>query len=304
MSRDATDSVAEKPDDEHPGDGHASAEHPAALQAPDAHPHTLPLLRQSLVGSWRSLLAWSLGLAATILLYMPLFPSLGGANSQLSALLASLPPQLIKTLGYTDIASGSGYAESTFFGLVGFLLMSAAATTWGSAAIAGDEESGALELILAHGVSRHQLVLERSLAVTVRLVVLAAVSGALLAAVNPSSQLGLAGTDIVAACAAFLGLGLVSGSAALMVGALTGRRLFSTAAGAGVAAVSYVVNAIGSQSAALDALRSFTPYGWAYRHTPLATGADLPGLALLFGLSALFTVVAVAALRRRDISGA
>ncbi|MDQ1528418.1 MAG: beta-exotoxin transport system permease protein, partial [Actinomycetota bacterium] len=104
----------------------------------------LPLFRRAIVDSWRATLGWSLGIAAAILLYMPLFPALGGKDSQMTQLLDNLPSQLVQTLGYSNITTGSGYAEATFYGLIGFVLMVIAATSWGTAAIAGDEESGSL----------------------------------------------------------------------------------------------------------------------------------------------------------------
>ena len=109
--------------------------------------------------------------------------------------------------------------------------------------------------------------------------------------------------NVFAVAAAYLGLGLVSATLGIAVGALTGRKVYATGAGAGIAVLSYALNAIGSQSKDLDVLRDFTPYGWAYHHTPLASGADWAGLALLYGFSMLFVVGAVIALRRRDIAG-
>ncbi|WP_307821374.1 ABC transporter permease subunit [Subtercola lobariae] len=263
----------------------------------------LPLFRQAIAQSWRSTLGWTLGVAAALLLYLPLFPSIGGAGSQMGQLIANLPPQLVSALGYNDITSGAGYTESTFFGLLGFALIVIAATSWSTAAIAGDEESGALELTLAHAVSRQQLVLERTLSVAVRLAWLALVSAVFVLALNSSAQLGVTAGHVVAVSAAYLGLGLVSATLGLAVGALTGRRIYATAAAAGVAVLGYMLNAIGSQSSELDALRDFSPYGWAFHHTPLASGADWGGLALLYGFSAAFVVTAVVALRTRDIAG-
>ncbi|MDJ0316303.1 ABC transporter permease subunit [Arthrobacter antibioticus] len=233
----------------------------------------LPLFRRSIGDSWRSTLGWTIGVTAALLLYLPLFPALGGKDSQMAQLINSLPSQLVNTLNYGSITTGAGYTESTFFGLLGFVLIVIAATSWGTAAIAGDEENGTLEIVLAHAVSRTQLVLERTLAVVLRLAWLAAFSALMILALNTSSQLELLPANIVAVAAA-----------------------------AGIAVLGYVLNAIGNQSENLDHLRDFSPYGWAYHHTPLASGADWGGLALLYGFSILFIVVAVVALRRRDIS--
>src|SRR5690606_28930200 len=105
----------------------------------------LPVFRRSIRESWRGVLGWTIGLAAVLFLYLPLYPSLGG-DGRLEEIVSALPKELVETLGYDQISSGAGYAQSTFFGLMGFLLLTIAAVIWGSAAIAGSEENGRLEL--------------------------------------------------------------------------------------------------------------------------------------------------------------
>lgn len=269
-----------------------------------AHPvraTPLPLFRRALVDSWRSTLGWSLGLTAAAFLYLPLFPSIGG-NQQMQGLVDALPKQLVESLGYDQLSSGAGYTQATFYGLIGFLVISIASVAWGTAAIAGDEETGTLELTLAHGVTRVQLVLERALAVAARLLWLVAFSAALVLGLNSSAELDLEPGNVLAMSAAWLGLGLLSASAALAAGAITGRRVYATVAGAGVAVVGYVLNALANQSADLDVLHEFSPYAWAFDADPLTNGADWGGLALLYGFTALLVAVAVASFARRDIS--
>lgn len=262
----------------------------------------LPLLRRSLADGTRPLVGWSLGIAAALTLYLPLFPSMGG-NGQLEEMIASLPPELVKTLGYDAISTGAGYTQGTYFGLIGFLLLTIAATAWGSAAIAGAEESGRLELVLAHGVSRTRYVLEQTGAVLLRLLLLGAVGAVLVLAYNQPSELGLRASHVVAASVALVALTALSASAALAVGAITGRRVLATGAGAAVAVLGYVLNAVANQSPAREALHAFSPYHWAYGRTPLADGLDLGGLGWLLLADAVCVTVAVLALRRRDVTG-
>jgi ABC-2 type transport system permease protein len=262
----------------------------------------LPVFRRVLADSWRSLLGWTVGVAGALALYLPLYPSIGG-NGQMQQIIDSMPPELTKTLGFEDIATGAGYAQSTFFGLIGFLLLTIAATAWGSAAIAGAEESGRLELALAHGVSRVQYALESALSILVRLVWLGGFAAVLVLVLNEPSELGIEPAHVVAASAALVGATLLSAGFALAVGALTGRATLATGAGAAVAVAGYVLNAIGNQSADLEALRSVSPYAWAFHGRPLVEGADWAGLGLLGGLAVVLIAVAALALRKRDIVG-
>ncbi len=261
-----------------------------------------PLYRRALGDSWRSLIGWTLGVGAAVTLYVPLFPSIGG-SPEVQKLLNSLPPALVKAIGYDSIGTGAGYVHSTFYGLIGFALVVIAATLWSSAAIAGDEETGSLELTLAHGVTRTQIVLERAAAIITRLLWLSVVSVLLVLALNDGAGLEIAPGNLVAEAAAYLGLGVLFASIGLAVGALTGRRVFATGAAAGVAVLGYALNAIANQTKDLEWLYGVSPYAWAYRNLPLQNGVDWSGLGLLYGASALLIAIAAVAFNRRDIAG-
>jgi len=262
----------------------------------------LPILRRSIADGWRSILAWTFGIIGVIALYLPLFPSVGG-DGQMQQIIESMPPELVNTLGFEAIGSGAGYTQGTFFGLIGFLLLAIAATSWGAAAIAGAEESGALELALAHGVGRSQYAVESALAILVRLLWLGAIATVLILLLNQPSELGLEAGNVVAASAALIGLAMLSATMALAVGALTGRRSIATMAGAGIAVLGYVFNAMANQANDAEGLRAVSPYAWAYHNNPLADGVDWVGLLLLWGVSTALATVAVLALRRRDVVG-
>jgi ABC-2 type transport system permease protein len=263
---------------------------------------TLPVFRRSLAESWRGLLGWTLGLAAVLLLYLPLYPSFG-AGAEMQDLIDSLPSELIQTLGYDQISSGAGYTQSTFYGLTGFLLLTIAAVGWGSSAIAGAEESGRLELDLAHGIGRVGYAVESALSVLVRLVWLGAFSAAVIWALNTPAELGLQAWHIVGATASLVGLTFLTAASALFAGALTGQRLWATAVGAGIAVLGYVFQAVAKQSADLEWLNAVSPYAWVYRESPLAEGVDAGGLALTLVLGAALVTASALALRARDLRG-
>lgn len=261
----------------------------------------LPVFRRWLADGWRGLLGWSIGVAAAILVYLPLFPSMN--SPEFAGLLDSLPPELIRTLGYGDITSGAGYAQATFFGLIGFVLITIAGIGWGAASMGGAEESGRLELTLAHGVGRVQYALESAGAMLVKLLALGAVAWVLVWAVNGPAELGLDATNLLFVTKAWVGAGLFSATAALAAGALTGRRVWGIGVGAGVAVAGYVLQAVANNSEDLDGLRLVSPFDWAFGAAPLTNGADWTGLALLWGGSAVLIAVATIGLARKDVLG-
>ncbi|WP_318241845.1 ABC transporter permease subunit [Arthrobacter pullicola] len=279
----------------------SSGEHTAVGSGKAIASPPLPVFRRAVVDTWRSTLAWTLALSAVLLLYLPLYPSMNGADMR--NMIEGLPPELVNALGYEDILSGPGYVQATFFGLLGFVLITAAAVSWGSAAVAGAEESGRLELVLSHGVGRGQYALESALGILVRLLWFAVVTAVLVLTLSGPSELGLEAANVAAVEASWLGLGYLAASIAMAIGALTGRRTAALSTAAGVAAAGYVLNALANQNPDLDWLRTFSPYSWAYLNDPLADGPDLAGLGLLAAGCVLFTAVTVWALDRRDILG-
>ncbi len=261
----------------------------------------MPLLIQFLRAGARSLMIWAVALVAVLAMYLSFFPSLGGAASGMAALVDQLPESMVKAVGYDQISTGAGYAQSTFFGLLGFFLGTAAAVAWGTRAVAGDEESGMLELTLAHPVSRVQLVMERTLAIVIRLAALGVVLGLALAAMSGPFELELEGGHIVAVVSAWVLLTLTIATAALMGGAVFGSRIAALGIGAGVAVLAFLLNALGAQSEENAWMSDISPFSWAYGERPLAQGWDGGGLGLLAALAAVFVAIALLVFARRDL---
>lgn len=260
----------------------------------------LPLLRRVLADSWRGLIGWSLGLAGVVGMYLPLYSTIGG-NPEFLAIIESLPPELVAALSYDQITTGAGYTQGTVHGLIGFVLVTIAAVTWGSSIIAGDEERGTLELTLAHGAGRTQLVLERFGAVALKLLALATLLALMVLALTEPSALDLTVEGIVAGSVALLGLGLLTAAASTLAGAVVGRRSLAVGAGAGIAVLGYALNALGNQNPDLEWLHAFSPYFWAFGAEPLADGFDAL-IGLLYAIAAAALLIAVLAFRRRDVA--
>lgn len=261
-----------------------------------------PILRRALRESWRGLIGWSIGVAAVLFMYLPLFPSIGG-NGQMQQIIESMPAELVNALGYDQIGTGAGYTQGTFYGLIGFLLLTIAAIGWGASAVAGAEESGRLELDLAHGIGRVQYVVESAAAILLKLVWLGGVAALIVAALNEPAELEITPHLIIDATVALVGLVLLSGSAALFVGALSGRRMWAIAAGAGIAVVGYALNSVANQSPDTEWLRAASPFSWVYHEPPLIDGVNVAGAVAVWGLSLVLIAASALALRRRDVTG-
>ncbi|MNR61821.1 hypothetical protein D3C85_1836750 [compost metagenome] len=77
--------------------------------------------------------------------------------------------------------------------------------------------------------------------------------------------------------------------------------MYAVAAGAAVAVLGYVFNALGRQSPDTEWLLNLSPYHWAYGNSPVTNGADWGAAWGLLGISAALVVLAATALHRRDV---
>lgn len=258
----------------------------------------LALTRRAVTDNVRGLVGWSYAVLAASAFYLVLYPSIGSIESYY---IEAMPAGLRDALGMTNISTGAGYTQATVTGLMAMVLMSIAAISWGAKAIAGDEESGALELTLAHAVSRRQTLWQRALAVTAQLLLLSLLVFAVIAIIDHPAGLGIAIGNVFAAVLALFLLVLWHGMAALAGGAITGRKSVAIGVGAVVFGLGYLANSIGAMSPTLMWLQNISPVHWAVANKPLINGFDWPHLALLLLVSAVAMTVAHIAIDRRDI---
>jgi ABC-2 type transport system permease protein len=139
--------------------------------------------------------------------------------------------------------------------------------------------------------------------VLIRLSWLGVLAAGIVLILNEPAELAIEPANVFGTSAALVGLAFLSGATALLLGALTGRRVLAVATGAGVAVLGYVLNAIANQTEDAAWLRSVSPFSWAYQDRPLADGTDWAALGLLWGLGIAIVALATMSLRQRDITG-
>src|SRR5262245_36013393 len=104
----------------------------------------------------RAFLWWSLGLIGFVALIVSVYPTVH-SNPALERLSEDYPEALQAFLafgGAVDYSSAAGYLGIELFSLMVPLLLLVAAIGTGAGTIAGEEERGPLELLLANQASR------------------------------------------------------------------------------------------------------------------------------------------------------
>ena len=249
----------------------------------------------------RSLLWWGLGLTLLTVVTMLFYPSLSEAT-ELNDLLNDDNPLIKAFIGdVPDLTSPEGFLNSQIFFLMLPLLFLGYAISQGSGAIAGEEEKGTLDMLMSNPIDRWRVVVDKSGAMIVTVLALAAVTWAGLAVGAVVVAMDISYVKMAEATLAAALLGMAFGGFALALGSATGRRAMSIGIASGVGAASYFLNALAPAVEGLEPLRWVSPFHNYSTADPLTNGLHLGHAGVLVALTAVFLAVAVVTFRRRDL---
>lgn len=263
------------------------------------------VVRRSVRDNRRAVAWWLAGLAGLVGLYVAVYPTVRDQPA-LNRLVEQYPEVLKALIGggaTLDFTSPSGYLNGELFSFLAPLLFLVFGIGFGSGAVAGEEERGTIELLLANPLSRRRLVLEKAGALGVLLAVLSLGLWLSLVALTPLGDMDLGAARLGEAVA---GVGLFSlhfGAFALLIGCATGRRGLAIGISAAAATLAYVVNALGLLVDWLEPYRKFSPYFHYFADDPLRGGLSGGHVAVLGTASLAMVALASVAFSRRDVRG-
>ena len=249
----------------------------------------------------RSLMVWTAGLFVLAVTMAALYPTIRG-NRELSNLYESYPKALRSLFGIADLTTGIGYLRAELFSLVVPLLLIVLAVLWGGDMIAGEEDRGTMDILMANPISRRRVVCEKWGALGMGIVMVAAglTAGLVVGVLATGMHVKVVG--LAAAVVSTTLLGVLFGSIALAVGAATGRRGAARGTAAALAVLAYLVSSLADLVAWLEPIRPLSPWYHALGVDPLTTGFSLLHIAVLVGLILLAGAVAVVTFDRRDLA--
>ena len=260
------------------------------------------LFAKTLYDARRALVGWAVGLLATVAMIVAMYPTVRTGNYQ--RVLEQSPEALLRAFGMDrgiDIVSGAGYLGGYLFGFMLPMLLLVFAIGAGASAVAGEEDRGTLELLVANPISRTRVLAEKFAALTVLAVLLGLVALAGVLASGPLVDLEVGVAGLAAAVASQTLLAVLFGGLTMAVGAATGSRGLAIGVGAAAAVAAYLVNSLAPLAEALKPLQRLSPIWWATGNDPLQHG---PGVGLLVLLAVLLAVLAVGGrlFTRRDLA--
>jgi ABC-2 type transport system permease protein len=250
----------------------------------------------------RSLIGWTIGLIAYSIFILAFFPTIRDSAGDFEDILESIPPALRAISGrdVVDIASPVGYLNTQVFNLMAPLLLLVFAIGFGARTVAGEEQEGTLELVLAAPIPRWRLVTEKFAAMLAGTVVLGVVLWVGLAMGAQLVDMDLAVTRIAGAVLSAVLLALVYGSVALAVGCLTAKRSIAVSVAVVLAVAAYLIDAFAPLVDSIDAVKGLSPFYYYGTSRTLSSGIDPVDAAVLVFLTLVLLGVALVAFDRRD----
>ena len=219
--------------------------------------------RRKVLGIWAGALGGVCGM------YTGLYPMMERIDMQ--SMIDAMPAAMVEALGYDDMNSAAGYIGSATYGLVALALLLVFAIGNGGRLIAGQEEDGALELELTSPAPRRSVYAQRLAGLWVQVAALVAVVYGVTLGLDLVQSLQIDQRDLAAATLQLLLVVGFFGTTTFAAGAMTGRKAVALGAGAGLAVVSWMFNAIGPL-ADQTWMAAVSPIGWYMDDNPITRG--------------------------------
>lgn len=244
---------------------------------------------------WRG---WAISAASLTLLL--LFGMASYREVDLSV-YTELPEAWRSLMGIGDDVDVGGLAISYVFGSFGAVVVAVMALVMGSAAIAGEERNGTMNILLANPRSRTHVLLSKALA----LVLLTALAvAAIWITVHPMAALlsvEIGGLDVEALALHLYVNAVFYGMLALAIGAATGNRDTATGVASGILVLSFFAVGLLPLVEGLEDLRKAFPWYYFDGSEPVHNGIAWGHLAVLITASVALLAAAVVGFNRRDL---
>jgi len=260
---------------------------------------TSSLLRHELRSRRGAIAGWGLGLAIFGSFYVAIFP-------EVSAQMTALADLSIYRALAMDLTSFEGFIASSIVQFTPVLLGIYAIMT-STDAMAGEEDRGELEILLAMPVRRARLVSTKALAVAVALASILLVAGTATAlalrSIEGKVEVGVTPVELFLAILSGLPVVLAFAMIGLFFGVYLPDRRAAASATTAVFVASYFGEIVARMADRLDGIGRLSPFSYFDSTATLFTeGVHAGDVAVLVGVAGLFFGLALASFERRNVT--
>ncbi|MBN2405943.1 MAG: ABC transporter permease subunit [Coriobacteriia bacterium] len=219
------------------------------------------------------------------------------------SILATFPEAYRTMIGLRPGMDAGALSIAAIYGTYGSLTFAAMALAMGAASIAGEERKGTLGLLLANPRSRTHVYVSKVAALVVLTIFATAVMWAISIGTASMMDIALGDLDVMALNVHMLASTLFYGLLAVAIGAATGKRGAASGISTGVLAVGFLGAGLLPLIEGGEKWAKLFPWYYFNGSEPLYNGIEWGHIALLVGAAAVFAVVGLIGLLRRDLKG-
>lgn len=249
-----------------------------------------------------SIIGWGIGVGFFVLMYSVFYPSLPAEMVELDF----DDIQIYQALGNFEMATFEGYFGSTILNFMALLVIMYAVTN-GTGTLAGEEETGTLELLVTLPLHRWEIVIGKAIAMAISAFLILGIVAvmAVIAFVMISGQIEttLTAGDLVLPVFNALPIVLLFMMMSLFFGAFMPQRRFAVGASAAIVLGSYFGNNLLPMIADMDAVTSLLPFHFYQPSSAIFVEGIRVGNALVLLVAALvFLLLAIWSFSQRNIT--
>lgn len=261
------------------------------------------ILLQSLKVQRKSFIFWGIGLLLLIAMYVALYPSIRDSAKAMNEFLQNMPEVFRKAfVGMEDYTSPAGYINTEVFAFMMPILFLFFSIGFGSGAIAGEEEKGTLDIILANPIKRWRIVLEKFGAMLVSLFILSILVVLCLLIATPMVDIHIGITKILAITLNLMLLALNFGTLSLFIGSIFGSQSLAIGVSTAIAVLSFFINTFASVSKFVENFQKFSPFYHYTANNPLVNGFNWGSIIFFVCVAIALLILSVAAFEKRDLN--
>ena len=258
----------------------------------------------------KSLIYWSIGTSAIIVLFMALFPSMKdmGMKELVGAKLDSLPPAILEAFNFSSTTDFSNINDflayclqyvAMAFGIYGAML--------GVNSIIEEESEGTIEFLYSKPVSRNKIlwskILSRVIYLLVFLVIVVAVTVGISITVKPTevNMIDLS-INIKSMFIGMAFLGYIFMAIGIAVSTILRKGKAATSIGVSLFFMTYILGILSKLKEEFSFVKYFSPYEWVIPSNIIKNGFEAKFIILGFLLIAISLLISSVIYKKKDMN--
>ena len=260
-------------------------------------------LRRSLLDQSWTVLWYSLGIAAYVLLIVAFWPTVRDNSALFQEYLAQFPEAFVKAFGIADFGRFEGFVGGEVLNFMWPLIVSVFMIMAASAVVGAEMDRGTFELWLSVPRSRVSLLSGKLVAILVGLAVIVLLTALAVAAGARLASEALQPGGIVAMALVLLSFGVCVGGYTALFSAFFASRATAAGLAAAVTIASYLLGILSGLSKDVDWLKYLSLTSAYHPQQALISGTvPIAEVVLLAAIGVLCADLALLVFHRRDLA--